>query len=118
MVVQYRTRANADGILGALNEVLVRRWQGQRTQEPGAWATYRTGSAAALRLLGVYSARGARRFPLVIRADQGEDAGDRVVRLIIEGSEGPYLMYPKRAQRLWHGNVERICAEIGLLLAE
>ena len=117
MVVQYRTRATADGIRDAMDEVLVRRWKGQRTQEPGAWAVYRTGSAAELRLLGVYSARGARRFPLVIRVDQSEDAGDRVVRLIIEGAEGPYLVYPKRAHKLWHGNVERISTEIGQLLA-
>jgi len=117
VVVQYRTRATADGILDAVDEVLVRRWRGQRTPEPGAWAVYRTGSATALRLLGVHSARGARRFPLVIRVDQEEDSGDRVVRLIIEGAEGPYLVYPKRAHQLWNGNVERISTEIGNLLA-
>lgn len=125
MVVQIRTRATAEPILAALDEVLVRRWNGQRTGEPGAWAVYRTGSAVELRLLGVYSAKGARRFPLVIRVDIAqdvaedldEDGGDHVVRLIIEGAEGPYLIYPKRAQKLWHANVERISTQIGELLA-
>ena len=115
-VVHFRTNLSEDGVRNALDEVLVRRWKGRRTNEPGAWAVYRTGSATALRLLGVYSARGARRFPLVIRADQTDDGGERAVRLIIDGDEGPYLIYPQRAQRQWRGNVDRIAAQLNALL--
>lgn len=117
-VIQFATSAAETAVREALDEVFVTMWKGRRTDEPGAWATYRTGSRAALRLWGVHSERGARRFPLIIRADVGEDAGHRVVRLIVDGDEGPYLIYPERAHRKWRGNVERLFEQVQHLLAQ
>lgn len=109
---QLATRLSEDEVRVAIDDVLVDAWKGSRTNEPDAWAVYRTGSATALRLWGVYSVSGARRFPLVIRIDQTVDGSERVIRLIIEGDEGVYLFYPPRALRLWRANVDRIIDRI------
>lgn len=116
VAVEIETSADEAAIVRVLDDVLVNTWKGRRADDSGALPTYRTGSEAALRIWGVYSVRGARRFPLIVSAHVVDSDGRRLT-LTFTGDEGPFLIYPVRAHRLWRANVDLLTARISQRLA-